>query len=342
MAAYLSDRTRGSLPVPLAELVAQFAEYLGRNPKLAAQTRQAYPQRVRAYLRWLEAADLDGVAGDPLVDERAAQAAVLAYEQWQRTVARRAASTINAHGVALAAFYAWRGVQVDVVRHEVTPQRRSLELAERRRLDHYVGTAASLRARAVYGVLRYGGLRRAELVHLDVGDVALSGHGGAITVRHGKGRSLRRVPVPPLLRPVLAQHVGLRTVQHREAGGRDADLVDVPLFVGERGRLGDDGVGRLIAGLGERVGVSVSPHVLRHTYATELREHRIDQRIIGALLGHSGVGVTDRYTTVSWGELDEAVRTVFAAPGRRRLRVEDRDQHAPVPGQVAIDGDVAY
>src|SRR5690606_9689608 len=185
------DTTGGALPEHLATLVEQFAEYLAGNPKLSELTRQAYPQRVRAFLRWLEAADLDGVAGDPLVDERAAQAAVLAYEQWQRTVARRAASTINAHGVAVGAFYAWRGVQVDVVRHEVTPQRRSLELAERRRLDHYVGTAASLRERAVYGVLRYGGLRRSELVHLDIGDVALSGHGGAITVRHGKGRSLR-------------------------------------------------------------------------------------------------------------------------------------------------------
>ncbi|MCP2256299.1 integrase/recombinase XerC, partial [Prauserella aidingensis] len=248
----LRDDASGALPERLAALVAEFAQYLASNPRMSQLTREAYPQRVRAYLRWLDSVDLDGVAGDPLVDEGAAQAAVLAYEGWQRTVARRAASTINAHGTAVAAFYAWRGLRVDVVRHEITPQRRALDTAERRRLDRYVGTAATSRERAVFGVLRYCGLRRSELVGLDVGDVVLSGQGGAVTVRHGKGRSLRRVPVPPLLRPWLAEHRAARVAQVREAG-HAADEVEVaPLVVGERGRLGDDGVGRLIAGLGDR------------------------------------------------------------------------------------------
>lgn len=336
----MRDDGSGALPEHLATLVDGFAEYLASNPKMSQLTAAAYPQRVRQYLRWLDATDLDGVAGDPLVDEQAAQAAVLAYEQSQRTVARRAASTINAHGVAIAAFYAWRGLRVDVVRHEITPQRRALHTAERRRLDRYVGTAATPRERAVFGVLRYCGLRRGELVGLDVGDVVLSGQGGAVTVRHGKGRSLRRVPVPPLLRPWLAEHRAARVAQLREAGLAGDEVEVAPLVVGERGRLGDDGVGRLIAGLGDRVGVALSPHVLRHTYATELRQHGVDQRIIAALLGHAAAGVTDHYTAVSWDELDDAVREVFALPGRRRPRAENSDQHPDVPGQVAIDGDV--
>src|SRR5690606_39273266 len=190
-------------------------------------------------------------------------------------------------------------------------------------LDHYVHTCHETRQepagvtrpilmpadkKVVFWVLRYAGLRRAELVHLDVGDVSMTAHGGSIVVRHGKGGRTRTIPIAPLLRERLNQHRNRRIAQLRAADGVGLSYDAEPLFVGRTGRrLGEDGVNKLVAGLAERAHVEVTPHVLRHTFATQLREAEVDQRVISSLLGHSG-GITSRYTAVSYEEMEDAMR----------------------------------
>src|SRR5690606_20509369 len=146
------------------------------------------------------------------------------------------------------------------------------------------------------------------------------------------------IPIAPLLRERLNQHRNRRIAQLRAADGVGLSYDAEPLFVGRTGRrLGEDGVNKLVAGLAERAHVEVTPHVLRHTFATQLREAEVDQRVISSLLGHSG-GITSRYTAVSYEEMEDAMRAAFSGPGRRKpAKAQLVDTWEQDPDQISID-----
>ena len=113
---------------------------------------------------------------------------------------------MNLAFAALDSFYTQLGLGRPVVRREDLPksaprafteeqQRRLLRIAER----------ASARDRAIVVVLLYTGLRLAELVALDVGDVRVSARKGLVLVRSGKGDAYREVPLNALVRQVLEE-----------------------------------------------------------------------------------------------------------------------------------------
>ncbi len=80
------------------------------------------------------------------------------------------------------------------------------------------------------------------------------------------------------------------------------------LFLGQRGPLGARGIQFRLAALGEAAGVAVTPHLLRHTFATRLlREAKADLVTVAALLGHSSVATTAIYTQPSEEDLSQAV-----------------------------------
>jgi integrase/recombinase XerC len=149
---------------------------------------------------------------------------------------------------------------------------------------------AVVRARAILELLYATGIRCSELVGLDVAEVDLDGR--MIRVL-GKGRKERVVPfgVPAqtALRAWLAERSQLRA---RE----DA------LFLNQRGgRLTDRSVRTLVSDRVEAVALAqkISPHGLRHSFATHLLERGADLRAIQELLGHASLSTTQRYTHVN-------------------------------------------
>lgn len=154
------------------------------------------------------------------------------------------------------------------------------------------------RDRALVQAYLLTGLRRAELCHLDVGDVDL-GPRPAVRVRAGKGERDRVVPLPPrlvlTLRPLVL--------------GREAKE---PLFRGRRGnRLDPDAVSYIfIRKVAPAVGKRVTPHMLRHSYATYLSRRRRPLREIQELLGHTSLATTQIYLHVSADDLQEAAQVL--------------------------------
>ena len=157
-----------------------------------------------------------------------------------------------------------------------------------------------LRDRAILEVLYGCGCRVSELCGLDVTDLDRS---EATLLLRGKGRKQRLVPVGE---PAL-DAVGL----YLRAGRPDllGKAADAALFLNRRGsRLSRVSVWNLIKKSGAAAGLpeSLSPHTLRHTYATHLLEGGADLRVVQELLGHADIGTTEIYTHIDRAWLTEA------------------------------------
>jgi integrase/recombinase XerC len=153
----------------------------------------------------------------------------------------------------------------------------------------------SLRDRAILELLYSSGLRVSELVGLNWNQ--LDQDLGIVRVM-GKGRKERIVPVGAKAIEVLKTYMDERGIVE----GGD------PIFVNSLGgRLTARSVGRLIKKYSRHSGIfrKVSPHSLRHTFATHLLDAGADIREIQEMLGHSSLSTTQRYTHLSMGKLME-------------------------------------
>ncbi|MEZ6124677.1 MAG: tyrosine recombinase XerC [Planctomycetaceae bacterium] len=157
-----------------------------------------------------------------------------------------------------------------------------------------------LRDRAILETIYSGGLRVAELVGLNVGDLDRSA--GIVRVR-GKGRKERIAPVGSFALKALDRWLAIRSPDPH-AGPQDADA----LFLNRFGRrLTTRSIGRMLekhiasAGLASQT----SPHTLRHSFATHLLDGGADLRVVQELLGHKSLTTTQIYTHVSTRRLKE-------------------------------------
>ncbi|MFN8057553.1 MAG: site-specific tyrosine recombinase XerD [Vicinamibacterales bacterium] len=164
-------------------------------------------------------------------------------------------------------------------------------------------TALGLRDRALLEVLYATGMRASELVHLRVGDVNVDA--GFLTCT-GKGDKQRVVPVGDEAALRLKAYVfqARPSLQRARPGPW--------LFVNARGtRLSRVGLWKIVAGYATRLGLRrrLSPHVLRHSFATHLLERGADLRAIQLMLGHADLSTTQIYTHV----LESRLKRVYDA-----------------------------
>jgi integrase/recombinase XerD len=159
---------------------------------------------------------------------------------------------------------------------------------------------AALRDRAMVEVLYGAGARISEAVGLDVDDIDLEQ--GSVRL-FGKGSKERVVPIGSYAREaVTAYAVRARPAMVLKGKGTPA------LFLNQRGgRLSRQGAWAAIHAAAERadLGAKVSPHTLRHSFATHLIDGGADVRVVQELLGHASVTTTQIYTMVTVQRLRE-------------------------------------
>jgi len=167
----------------------------------------------------------------------------------------------------------------------------------------------AVRDRAIIELMYGSGLRVAETAGLDVSDVDLDER----TVRcRGKGSKDRIVPFGGPAAQALEMYLG--SVRGRLARGGDPAL-----FLTRLGRrFSTSGLWRLIKERARAAGVSkpVSPHSLRHSFATHLLEGGADLRVVQELLGHASIATTEVYTHVT----SDHLREVYSASHPRANR----------------------
>jgi integrase/recombinase XerC len=162
------------------------------------------------------------------------------------------------------------------------------------------------RERALFELLYATGLRVSEAAGLDLDDVDFAERLVRVT---GKGSRERIVPFGEAAADALRAYLPSRAALRHRAN--DEDETGDPLFVNARGgRLTPRSMARLLkrrlraAGLPEEI----SPHALRHTFATHLLQAGADLRAIQELLGHASLSTTQKYTHLDAARLREVYR----------------------------------
>jgi site-specific recombinase XerD len=293
-------------------LIEDFASQLARERRLSPHTVRAYRVDLDALATFLARAGLDL--------ESASRASL---RRWLAYLGTRgyARSSLARKAAAVRTFYAWAvraGALADDPAALLTGPAPASRLPTVLKPDDAArladapppGDPAGLRDRAILELLYGSGLRVSELCGLDVGDLDL--HRGMVRVM-GKGAKERVVPVGDYA--VLAVRAYLsdaRAAFLPEAGSPPADRGDrAALFLNRRKRrLSPRDAYSVVRAYGAAIlpGRALSPHALRHSYATHLLEGGADVRTVQELLGHASLATTQRYTHVSRGRLFDAYR----------------------------------
>jgi integrase/recombinase XerD len=234
-----------------------------------------------------------------------------------------APSSLRRRAAALKGFYRFaygEGViAVDVAAHLDLPRPsrllpETLTVDETERLLEAAGgeppdgaQTHALRDRAILELLYAAGLRISELIGLDREDLSVD---GAFVRVIGKGDKERLVPVGDVALDWLARWMeGPRVALLRL--GHVVPLRGGPLFLGDRGgRLARQQAWAAVKRAASRAGLAerVSPHTLRHSFATHLLEGGADLRIVQELLGHASISTTQLYTHLT----GERIRDVYS------------------------------
>ena len=303
---------RSRLPAPYDAVLLDYAAALERAP-LAPSSRRKYLSRARGFLAWL--ASTAG-AGDPLVDAAARDWAVRDYRSHLKTVRRAAPATINNTLAALDDLFVRRGLGPAAVRREEPPATRAPRALGERQARRYlraVETNASARDRVVGLLPYYAGLRDSEVVRLDVGDVRLSARKGELQVlgKGADGGKQRTLPVHAELRSALQAWLQERP----RWSGADSGAA---LLLNQRGgRLGDRSMRTIVGRFGELAGLDddpldpFGPHVLRHTFGTQLVRAGVDLVTVAELMGHSRLETTRLYTLPTRADRERALEALL-------------------------------
>ena len=307
------------------EHLKAFLEHLGLNENASAHTVRAYDSDLSQYLVFL-ASHLDTRVSElqpAHLDHLNARAWLsdLHKRGNSKSSAARKLSAIRAFGRYLRREGILEGDPAALVG---TPKREHripnhLAVDEMSKLLEMPDTTQPLgrRDKAILELFYASGLRLSELVGLDLGDVNLSGRVVRVL---GKGRKERIVPfnttAAAALKAWMADResfAGAKAPAYQRAVGRGLQTrrAREPLFLNYQGgrlstRSVDKLVRRYVAACSTRYGIS--PHALRHSFATHLLEAGADLRAIQELLGHARLSTTQRYTHVNAAQLIDTYR----------------------------------
>lgn len=294
-----------------SERIDEYLNHLAVEKALAKNTLQAYRRDLSKFQEFLEinALSLDGV-------DAAVATEFIAWLRGRNSGrAPLAESSIARNVVAIRNFFAFDAKEarrinpMQELRPPKIPKRlpKSLSIDEITRLISHAHSEAdpiSLRDVALIELLYATGARISEAVGLNLKDVDLSQENEMLSVKlHGKGGKERVVPIGNFARKALQEY--LVRIRPGLVEGKRVEA----LFVNTRGnRLTRQSAWHIIHSVAQRAKLEreVTPHSLRHSFATHLLDGGADIRTVQELLGHASVTTTQIYTLITIDKLRES------------------------------------
>jgi len=280
---------------PLEPALDLFLSHVRIEKGLAANSVDAYGRDLRRYLAHLDALGVGAWEAVTRAEIQAHLAELVRLGLSSRSQARALSAIRSLHALLAAEKVAPLDPTDEI--DSPRPGRRLPELLSRAEIEALLAapdprSAAGRRDRAMLELLYATGLRVSELVSLELNDVDLETR---VLVARGKGSKERLVPVgAPAADAIRAYLAGARDLLLGRRRSRD-------LFVTPRGgRMTRQGFAKLLGRHARAAGLRrrVSPHKLRHSFATHLLEGGADLRAVQAMLGHADVTTTQIYTHV--------------------------------------------
>jgi len=309
-----ASRSAHEPPRDLVVALEAYADYLRVERGLAAATIRAYDTDLRLFGRDAPRIERWATSPEPARDYLGAM--TRPPRVLRPTSLRRKAAAIRAF---YRFCYAEELIDADIAALIDLPRQMqrlpdTLDAAEVVALldATYGSDLVSLRDRALLELLYAAGLRISEALQLDRSDLA----GGGFVRVIGKGDKERLVPVGDVAIDALEAYLAERDRLAADAAevaqtADDAARAVEPLFLSRRGRRLDRmAAWRIMRAAATRAGLSerVTPHTLRHSFATHLLEGGADLRVVQELLGHASITTTQLYTHVT----GERIRQVYA------------------------------
>lgn len=291
----------------LARALDAYLRHVTVERGLSAHTIAAYRRDLDGYRAWLDAEGIADTAEvtPAVIDRFIAQRASAEPPPASTSLARLQSSVRGWHR-----FLAREGIEADDPSGRLRPPKAPRRLPKALTIDQVERLLAApsaeeplgIRDRALLELLYATGARVSEAIGLDVDDLS---HGDVLRLR-GKGSKERIVPVGSYARAAVDAYL-TRVRPELAAKGR----ASARLFLGARGApLSRQSAWLVIREAAERAQITaaVSPHTLRHSFATHLLQGGADVRVVQELLGHSSVATTQIYTHVSV----DALRDIYA------------------------------
>jgi tyrosine recombinase XerC len=294
----------------ISEAAETFLRTLSAERDLSPHTLAAYRSDLNAFAEWAaRASDAPKLAGvdRTLLRRYVAYLAQRGYAR--RTVARKMSALRSLLAWAVENDLAVSNPSEDVGAPKLDrPLPRVLKAEDASALCRVPpgDDPAGARDRALLELLYGSGLRVAEACGLDLDDLDLQG--GSVIVT-GKGRKQRRLPLSRPAVDALTSYVSSARTELLDRDRSKAGRASTALFLNARGgRLGPRSVRARLARYARAEGLPpVSPHQLRHSFATHLLDGGADLRSVQELLGHENLATTQIYTHVS----TERLRAVY-------------------------------
>jgi integrase/recombinase XerD len=292
------------------QLLREYIAHLRVEKGLAQNTTAAYQRDLQRFTEFLN----DRSLGIDRVNDVDLEEYV-AFLRGKGGGASLAESSISRAIVSIRNFYAFVSSEEGFLNpiKEFTPPKipkrlpKALSISDVESLlysAHREGDPISLRDTALIELLYGTGARVSEIISLTLSDISKLGDSDSLAIRlKGKGGKERVVPVGKFAQNSLDQY--LIRVRPTLVGERRVQA----LFLNARGTgLSRQSAWAIISAASERAGISerVTPHSLRHSFATHLLDGGADIRVVQELLGHSSVTTTQIYTLVTIDRLRES------------------------------------
>ena len=282
------------------EHIEDFIDYLVLERKLSINTRKSYQFDLKEFEKYFKNKDIKKIDEQDLLK-------YLKYLKEEKKLNER---SIERHLTTIRSFYNYL-MKNETIDNDITVNIDNLKLGKYLPstltteeidllMDFPLNTPFDFRTKAMLELMYGSGLRVSELVNLTLSDIDL--YNSTILI-HGKGNKERIVPLGEYAKDYLEKYLDVRSELVKKKNGYYEEL-----FLNNHGKpITRNGFNFLLNRLLKDKGINknVTPHTLRHSFATHMLDNGADLRTIQELLGHSDVVTTRIYTHVSKKQIHE-------------------------------------